>query len=218
MSLRTIFGLWIIDRKNPDNTIRPRFFLHKNKRDSDLTIKIDHFVYLRKNRVGKISPTGNPAMSTSFILADHIELVAPYLSCRDICRLAQTCKAVKKATETVEEDIFGKHIFVKIIERAEIIDDAVPCERLTSTGEKDITTLPLSFGTSSKAKLRAIEQHRQLWKSHDAAIWVLYKPQYHGMPGIKMPKIFTHDILYVNQTYTDNMLKTYASWKVVGTY
>ena len=173
--------------------------------------KIDHFAYLRKSRAGK-----NQKIMSS-ILADHIELVAPYLSCRDICRLAQTCKAVKKATETVEEDIFAKHTFAQIIERAEIIDDAVQCKHMASTGDEDFTTMPLSFGTSSKGKLRAIEQHRQLWKSHDLVVLVLFRPEFYDLPGIIMPMISTHDILYSNPEYMDNILKS-RSWKIVGTY
>ena len=173
--------------------------------------KIDHFAYLRKSRAGK-----NQKIMSS-ILADHIELVAPYLSCRDICRLAQTCKAVKKATETVEEDIFAKHTLAQIMERAEIIDDAVQCKHLASTGDEDFTTMPLSFGTSSKAKLRAIEQHRQLWKSRDLTVLVLYRPEYHDLPGIIMQMISTHDFLYSNPEYMENMVKSLLR-KNVGTY
>ena len=173
--------------------------------------KIDHFAYLRKYRAGK-----NQKIMSS-ILADHIELVAPYLSCRDICRLAQTCKAVKKATETVEEDIFSKHTFAQIIERAEIIDDAVQCDHMASTGETKAMTIPLSFGTSSKAKLRAIEQHRQLWKSRDLTVLVLYRPEYHDLPGIIMQMISTHDFLYSNPEYMQNMVKSLLR-KNVGTY
>ena len=153
----------------------------------------------------------------SAILTNHIELVAPFLSCRDLCKLAQTCKEVKNAAETVEEGVFSKNPLVHVMNRAVKAGASMLCVHVTSEGIRSERSIPLSFGESSRAKLRAVEQHRECWKSHDACVRVLLKPQFHHTPGITVPMLITEELLFVTAKYSDNVVKRMV-WTVVGAY
>jgi hypothetical protein len=141
-------------------------------------------------------------------LSDYLEFLAPFLSCRDLCRLAQTCKDAN--TEAIEEHVFGAHKLVQIMNKAVIINRAAQCVHIRSDGRRTPMSVPMPFGTSSKAMLRAIVQHREFWKSHDACVRVEIQDEFHVKTKGAYPITFTDELLFVTKSYTDNVIERFS--------
>jgi hypothetical protein len=141
-------------------------------------------------------------------LSDYLEFLAPFLSCRDLCRLAQTCKDAN--TEAIEERVFGAHELVQVMNKAVIVARAALCVHIRSNGKRTLMSIPMPFGTSSKGKLRAVEQHRECCKGRDACVRVQLQEEFHHESKGLFPVIFTDELLFVTKSYTDNMIERFS--------
>jgi hypothetical protein len=139
-------------------------------------------------------------------LSDYLELLAPFLSCRDLCRLAQTCKDAN--TEAIEERVFGAHKLVQIMNKAVIINRAARCVHIRSDGRE--TPMSVPFGTSSKATLRAIVQHREFWKSHDVCVRMIIQDEFEVETKGSFMVTFTDVWLFVTKSYIDNVIERFS--------
>jgi hypothetical protein len=150
--------------------------------------------------------------------ANYIELLAPFLACKDLSRLAQTSKDVNKAAAAVEEDVYGANEIAITISKSVIRDTPNPaamCVHITSEGKRTQMSVPLPFGLSSKAKLRAVLLHKDIWKNYDACVRVHMQEKYHYAHKGRLPLIFMDELLFVTKTYSDNMCKR-LEWTRVG--
>ena len=147
------------------------------------------------------------------MVSDHIELLAPFLACADLCKLAQTCKGVKKAAETIEDDVFGAHKLVRVINRARRVDSppAVLCTHISSEGRRTLMSVPLPFGNSPKGTLRAIEQYWDIWKRNDVCVRVHLKEEHES--GDPYP--VTEELLFVTPSYSENMCKRFVFMRIL---
>ena len=144
-----------------------------------------------------------------------IEFLAPFLACADLCKLAQTCKGVKKAAETIEDDVFGAHKLVRVINKGKRVESAVLCTHVSSEGRRTLMTVPLPFGNSPKGTLRAIEQYWDIWKRNDVCVRVYLKEEHHHESGGPYPVTVTDELLFVTPSYTDNMCKRFVFMRIV---
>jgi hypothetical protein len=140
------------------------------------------------------------AKSTAASISNYIEFLAPFLSCGDLCKLAQTSKDVKTAVEMIEESVFGACKLVQVMNKAVIVACAARCTHIRSDGKRFPMTVPMPFGSSSKAKLRAVEQQRKCWKLHDACVRVDIREEFQ----------FPNELLFVTKSYTDNVIERFS--------
>ena len=143
------------------------------------------------------------AFSMEFI--DFFELVAPFLSCKDLCKLAQTSNDINKATTTIEEAIFGNHKMVKTINKSVMTSMGALCTHVTVEGaHRKAMFIPLPFGHSSKAKLRAITQYKEIWKHYGICVRVYLQDQ--------QDKTNDRELLFVTKKYTEEMCTKFTSF------
>ena len=133
---------------------------------------------------------------------DFFDLIAPFLSCKDLCKLTQTSKDINKATATIEESTFGNHKMVKTINKSVITSMGALCTHLSSEGARRTAMfIPLPFGHSNKAKLRAITQYKKIWKPHGICVHV-----YLQEPG----KTDEMELLFVTKKYTEEICRKFT--------
>jgi hypothetical protein len=128
---------------------------------------------------------------------DFFDLIAPFLSREALCKLAQTSQNINKATTAIEESLFGSHEWVKTINKSVMTSMGALCTHISSDGERKAMFVPLPFGHSSKAKLRAIVLHKEIWKSYGICVRVhLQDPQ--SLTG-------KEELLFVTKKYSEEM-------------
>ena len=148
-------------------------------------------------------------------LPNFIELIAPFLSCRDLSRLAQTSKNINEAAAAVEEEVYATHKIAKAMHKSIIKGTAALCTHITSECSRTQMTVPLPFGLSSKGMLRAVLEHKDIWKNADVCVRVHLQEKYYYQHEGKYPLTYVDELLFVTQTYSDNICKRLA-WTSVG--
>lgn len=146
-------------------------------------------------------------ITQSMVFIDFFDFFAPFLSCEDLCKLAQTSRDFNKAAAAIEESLFADHEMVKTINRSVITSMGALCSHRTPDGERKAMFIPLPFGLSSKAKLRAIMEHKHIWRVRAICASVHLQEQYHDQQTA-----FTkhEELLFVTKQYSDEICKKYA--------
>jgi len=136
---------------------------------------------------------------------DFFDFFAPFLSREGLCKLAQTSKDFNKATTAIEESLFANHELVKTINRSVITSMGALCTHITPNGNRKAMLVPLLFGHSSKAKLRAIMHHKQTWRLSGICVRVHLQEQYK-----KADEGGKEELLFVTQKYMEEMCSRFT--------
>jgi hypothetical protein len=144
-------------------------------------------------------------------LLDVIEFLVEHLSPRDAGRLSRVNKFVRDYICSVEEEIFKKHEYVQLLQKAVWDDEGkVLCTHVSPSARRHLSRIPMRHGTSSKGQLRAVLWYIAFWKNYPVSIQVHLKEQFyikfkacHDLSEITI----TEDCLYTTNEYSKEVKK-----------
>ena len=105
-----------------------------------------------------------------------VDLLGVHLDARDCFKLSQVNKSARDAVYIISEEIFSRHEYVQILNRAEIFKlepwPYVPCWHYTGEAPRKPMLIPLPYGLTCKGKLRAVLEYISYWKTSAVCVHV----------------------------------------------